>query len=103
MEYKYIGIELTPAVFRELLIQLFDVKQFNRQEAITIITKHHYKHGGLLIKFKSVAEFTYDCESKDAIARHFARGVIAPSIGADKPKCFDGAEAALSCPSPSVR
>ena len=48
MEYEYKGIELTPAVFGELLIKLFAGKQFSRKDAIDIITKYHLENGGLL-------------------------------------------------------
>ena len=57
MEYKHTGIELSPAVFRELLIQLFDGKQFKRQDAITEITKYHVEHGGLLGKTEYVSVY----------------------------------------------
>jgi hypothetical protein len=32
--YKYSGVKLFPAVFKELLVLLFDGKQFTRQTAI---------------------------------------------------------------------
>ena len=57
MEYKYKGIELTPAIFQELLIQLFDGKQFSRQNAIDSITSYHIEHGGVLSKSTYVATF----------------------------------------------
>ena len=46
MEYKYQGLELTPGIFRELLIDLFDGKQFTRQDAVNIVTRYHADHGG---------------------------------------------------------
>ncbi|MCH3923262.1 hypothetical protein [Limosilactobacillus sp.] len=50
MDYKFSGLELTPAIFRELLLQLFDGKQFSRQDAIAKVKKYHFDHGGLLGK-----------------------------------------------------
>ncbi len=50
MEYKYQGLELTPGIFRELLIDLFDGKQFTRQDAVNIVTRYHTDHGGILQK-----------------------------------------------------
>lgn len=63
VEYKYAGVELTPNIFRELLIQFFDGKQFRRQDAVVEITRYHVEHGGLLEKaeynstFKKAAEY----------------------------------------------
>jgi hypothetical protein len=34
-KYKYYGIKLTPNVFKELLIELFDGMQFKRDVAIS--------------------------------------------------------------------
>ena len=56
-EYKYAGIELTPNVFAELLILLFDGKQFKRTTAIEVITKYHHDGGGILGKKEYVAVF----------------------------------------------
>ena len=50
MEYKYQGLELTPGIFWELLIDLFDGKQFTRQDAVNIVTRYHTDHGGILQK-----------------------------------------------------
>ena len=55
--YKYQGIELTPAVFKDLLIQFFDGKQFSRQEAVDEIQKYHLENGGLLTKATYLATF----------------------------------------------
>ena len=57
MEYIYNGLELTPAVFRALLIQFFDGKQFSRQDALEKITKYHVENGGLLKKSSYVPVF----------------------------------------------
>ena len=48
MEYKYQGLELTPGIFWELLIDLFDGKQFTRRDAVNIVTRYHTDHGGIL-------------------------------------------------------
>ena len=50
MNYKYYGLELTPTIFSELLIQMFDGKQFSRQDAVDTIAKYHAENGGLLNK-----------------------------------------------------
>ena len=46
--YEYYGVELTPAVMKELLIKLFDGKQFKRNDAINKIIEYHKKNGGVL-------------------------------------------------------
>lgn len=50
MNYKYAGVDLTPAVFTDLLIELFDGKQFERQDAIEAIKRYHVANGGILKK-----------------------------------------------------
>ena len=60
-EYKYAGVELTPNIFAELLILLFDGKQFKRTTAIEVITKHHHDSGGVLGKKEYVAVFKKAC------------------------------------------
>lgn len=57
MGYKYKGIELTPAIFCELLIRLFDGKQFSRQDAIDAVIKYHKENGGALNKPSYVSVF----------------------------------------------
>lgn len=57
MEYKYRGLELTPAIFADLLIQFFDGKQFNRKDALDTITSFHLENGGLLNKPSYVSVF----------------------------------------------
>ena len=68
IEYKYKGVELTPSVFAELLIQKFDGKQFDRQTAISVILDYHTQHGGVLKNgkslvavFKKAAQNLRDC------------------------------------------
>lgn len=56
-EYAYKGIELTPAVLGELLIQLFDGKQFDRQTALTEVVRYHTEHGGITSKQNYIAAF----------------------------------------------
>ena len=60
-EYKYAGIELTPNVFAELLILLFDGKQFKRATAIEVITEYHHNGGGLLGKKEYISVFKKAC------------------------------------------
>ena len=57
MDYKYFGLELTPAIFEVLLIQFFDGKQFSRQDAIDKITSYHLENGGVLDKTSYVGVF----------------------------------------------
>lgn len=57
MDYRFFGLELTPAIFEELLIQFFDGKQFSRQDAVDIITNYHLENGGLLNKTSYLSVF----------------------------------------------
>ena len=56
-EYKYAGVELTPNIFAELLILLYDGKQFKRTTAIEVITQYHHDGGGGLGKKEYVSVF----------------------------------------------
>ena len=47
-KYKFKGLKLTPNVFKELLILLFDGKRFERKEAIDAIVKYHKEHDGIV-------------------------------------------------------
>lgn len=55
--YKYENIELTPAIFKELLIEKFDGMQFKRADAIKLITEYHVNNGGILEKSEYVGTF----------------------------------------------
>ena len=46
--YKYSGMKLIPTVFKELLVLLFDGKQFTRQTAIKKVSDYHLEHGGII-------------------------------------------------------
>lgn len=46
--YEYFGVELTPAVMKELLIKLFDGKQFKRNDAVNKILDFHKQNGGIV-------------------------------------------------------
>ena len=52
--YKYSGVKLFPAVFKELLVLLFDGKQFTRQIAIKKVTDFHLEHGGIIEEGRDV-------------------------------------------------
>jgi len=52
--YKYSKLELTPTIFKELLIQFFDGKQFDRQTAIETILSYHKDNSGLIKEGKSI-------------------------------------------------
>ena len=62
-KYKYEGVELTPKIFSELLISLFDGKQFSRTTAINEIKKYHQKGGGLLNKKEYISTFKKSCQN----------------------------------------
>lgn len=61
-EYMYKGVELIPSVFKELMILLFDGKQFQRSTAIDTITEYHQAHGGILQKGEYVTIFKAACQ-----------------------------------------
>lgn len=74
--YKYQGIELTPAVFKDLLIQFFDGKQFSHQEAVDEIQKYHLENGGLLTKATYLATFKKAAQQlKDAGIENVGYGI----------------------------
>lgn len=56
-KYKYIGLELTPNIFSELLVILFDGKQFDRKTAIETVMEYHRKNGGVLGKKEYASVF----------------------------------------------
>lgn len=56
-KYKYYGVSLTPAIFVELMIEFYDGKQFERQQAISKILEHHASKGGLPPKMHGVPLF----------------------------------------------
>ena len=60
--YKYKGVELTPMVFADILITLFDGKIFRRDEAIVTVKRFHSDHGGLLGKKDYVSAFKHCCQ-----------------------------------------
>ncbi|MGN0988232.1 MAG: GIY-YIG nuclease family protein [Otoolea sp.] len=62
-EYNYAGVELTPNLFAELLILLFDGKQFKRTTAIEMVTKYHEDSGGILGKKDYVSVFKKACQN----------------------------------------
>ncbi len=61
-EYKYTGVELTPTIFCELMILLFDGKQFQRQTVIDTIVDYHKEHGGELQKNEYISVFKKACQ-----------------------------------------
>lgn len=56
-EYKYKGVELTPMVFADLMILLFDGKLFSRQDGIDAVVAYHTGHGGMASKGSYVSVF----------------------------------------------
>lgn len=65
-EYQYYGLELTPNVFAELLIQLFDGKQFKRDRAVMEVTEYHRNKGGVLSKTEYISVFKKACQILNA-------------------------------------
>lgn len=55
--YKYDNLELTPGIFKDLLIKLFDGKQFKRADAIKMITEYHLNNGGICEKNEYISVF----------------------------------------------
>lgn len=47
-DYQYKGVKLTPAIFSQLIVELFDGKQFDRQTAIKMVSEHHISEGGIV-------------------------------------------------------
>lgn len=60
-EYKYKGVELTPSIFAELMVLLFDGKQFKRQTAINDIIQYHKTGEGALEKKDYIQGFKKAC------------------------------------------
>lgn len=46
--YQYKGLKLTPAIFAQIIVMLFDGKQFTRQTAVKKILEYHVSHGGII-------------------------------------------------------
>ena len=60
-DYKYMGVELTPSVFAELLVLQFDGKQFKRETAIETIKRLHIENGGITTKNEYISTFKKAC------------------------------------------
>lgn len=61
--YKYFGVELTPNIFAELLVLLFEGKQFDRVTAVNQVTEYHKNNGGLLRKNDYISTFKKACNA----------------------------------------
>ncbi len=46
-KYKYSGVDLTPEIFAELLLTLFEGKLFGREECIDAVKMYHVEHDGI--------------------------------------------------------
>ena len=57
MDGKYKGLRLVPQIFADILLELFDGKQFNRQIAIAQVTQYFKENGGELGKLEYVSTF----------------------------------------------
>lgn len=53
----YTGLKLTPNIFKEILVELFDGKQFERQVAIRAVKEFFVENGGILENKDYVAVF----------------------------------------------
>ena len=77
--YKYSGVKLFPTVFKELLVMLFDGKQFTRQQAIKKVTEFHLEHGGIIEEGRDVVSIfkkaTQDLQKTDAGLEKKAMGL----------------------------
>ncbi len=49
-EYKYVNVELMPQIFSDILVYLFNGKQFKRKAAIKSVVEFHIKNGGVAQK-----------------------------------------------------
>lgn len=47
-DYKFANLDLKPSIFKELIVLLFDGKQFDRQTAISTIKDYHLQQGGII-------------------------------------------------------
>ncbi len=47
-DYNFVGIKLTPNIFKELLVELYDGKQFKRDACINRIMQYHQDNGGII-------------------------------------------------------
>lgn len=45
-QYRYQGVKLTPSIFTAILIQLYDGRRFERQDAINKVVHFHTDNGG---------------------------------------------------------
>lgn len=69
-KYEYERVKLFPNIFKELLILLFDGKQFTRQAAISTISAYHVEHGGIIEEGRNLVsafkKATQDLQKIDA-------------------------------------
>jgi len=67
MTYEYEGLELTPKIFAEHLILLFDGKEFDRMTAVSTVVQYHRENGGVtnrseyISTFKKASKSLRDC------------------------------------------
>ena len=55
--YRYLGVELIPEIFAELIVLLFSGKQFSRQECINTVVDYHKNNGGICNYKSYVSQF----------------------------------------------
>jgi len=75
MDFEYSGLKLTPNILADILIELFDGKQFERQDALNKIQKYFVEHGGI------IEEKSYAPTFKAAAKRLKERGLVNKGYG----------------------
>ena len=73
--YKYKNLELTPAIFKELLIEIFDGKEFKRSDVIKEIMEYHINNGGICEKNEYIGTF------KSAVEKLKENGIVNRGYG----------------------
>lgn len=57
MSDEFNGLRLTPQIFANILLELFDGKQFNRQMAVDLVKRYFAERGGELNRAEYVSTF----------------------------------------------
>lgn len=94
MEYKYKNIRLTPGVFCDLLMDLFEDKQFDRQTAIECVVLHHKDNGGDIEGVNGIACFKKASQTltRKGYMKNRAYGTWEISVGGGEIKVEESAK-----------
>lgn len=90
---NYTGLKLTPAIFADIMVELLDGKQFERQDAIKLVQAHFVKNGGVLENKDYVAVFkkaAQNLKTKGMVNRGY--GVWLLNIAQEEVETFSAAE-----------